>query len=52
MVNSLMTHSFQVRKIFAYETYSENIGLYLKSKQLPLTEKMYLFNNAICQIRL
>ena len=28
-----------VRKNFAHETYSENIGLYIKSKQLPLTEK-------------
>ena len=33
-----MTH-FLVRKHFAYETYSEGIGLYMKSKQLPLIEK-------------
>ena len=26
-------------KNFAYETYSENIGHYMKSKQLPFTEK-------------
>ena len=33
-----MTYS-EIRKNFAYKTYSGNVGLYLKSKQVPLTEK-------------
>ena len=32
MLNNLMTY-------FTYETYSENICLYMKSKQPPITEK-------------
>ena len=38
MVNNLMTH-FLGRKNFPFETYSEGIGLYMKSKQLPVIEK-------------
>ena len=33
-----MTHCLGWKK-FAYETYSENIGLYMKSQRIPLTEK-------------
>ena len=33
-----MTHISLVRKNFAYETYSET-GQYIKSKQLPFSEK-------------
>ena len=38
-----MTHDTYVKKNFDYETYSENIGLCAKSKQLPLTEKCTCF---------
>ena len=34
--------AYKVRKNFAYETYSEKKGLYMKSKQLPLIEKCIL----------
>ena len=36
----------RLEKNFVYETYSESIGPYIKSKQVPLTETC--FSNTIC----
>ena len=40
MFNNLMAHCFGFRKNFAYETNRENLGQYMKSKQLPFIEKV------------
>ena len=36
-----------VRKILAYETYSESIGQYMKSKQLLFIEKFICLANSV-----
>ena len=45
IVNFEQVNAGWVRRNFAYEMHSEKIGLYMKSKQLPLIEKCIYLNS-------